>query len=81
MNSKFNADEFFKKFPHTLEKVQNEEINIEKLAQIYEDYINCRFSYESQADFIANILRSQKMVHTVKSRIKEPDRLIEKIII
>lgn len=80
MNSKFNADEFFKKFPHTLEKVQNEEINIEKLAQIYEDYINCRFSYESQADFIANILRSQKMVHTVKSRIKEADRLIEKII-
>ena len=37
MNSKFNADEFFEKFPHTLEKVQNEEINIEKLAQIYED--------------------------------------------
>ncbi|MDZ5034843.1 GTP pyrophosphokinase, partial [Clostridium perfringens] len=37
-------------------------------------------SYENQADFISNILRSQPMIHSVKSRIKEPDRLIEKII-
>ncbi len=42
--------------------------------------IEYKVSYENQANFIANILRSQSMVHTVKSRIKEPDRLIEKII-
>lgn len=80
MNSTFNSEEFFLKYPHTIEEIQKENINIERLSEIYKDYINSKISYESQADFISNILRSQKNVHTVKSRIKEPDRLIEKII-
>lgn len=80
MNSRFNSDIFLKKFPHTIKEIEEENINLELLEKIYDDYVECKFSYESQADFIANILRSQKMVHTVKSRIKEPDRLVEKII-
>ena len=42
--------------------------------------MNYKISYENQAGFIANILRSEVMIHSVKSRIKAPDRLIEKII-
>ena len=55
-------------------------IDIEVLKDIYNDFVDYEVSYENQADFISNILRSQPMIHSVKSRIKDPDRLIEKII-
>ncbi|WP_297521290.1 RelA/SpoT domain-containing protein [uncultured Clostridium sp.] len=55
-------------------------IKIENLEDIYEDYIKYRESYENQAEFIASILRSNSKVHSVKSRIKKSDRLIDKII-
>ena len=60
--------------------IEKNNINIENLIDIYEDYIEYKNSYDNQAEFIANILRSESMVHSVKSRIKEPERLIEKII-
>ena len=50
------------------------------MKDIYNDFVDYKVSYENQADFISNILRSHPMVHSVKSRLKEPDRLIEKII-
>lgn len=80
MKKSFNIDKFLLKYPYTKEIISKKNINIDRLKGIYEDYIEYRNSYENQAEFIANILRSQKMVHSVKSRIKDPDRLIEKII-
>lgn len=80
MKKSFNIDEFLEKYPHVKETISKNDINIYNLKDIYEDYINYKSSYENQAEFIANILRSQKMVHSVKSRIKDPERLIEKII-
>ena len=47
---------------------------------LYDDFIKYQTSYETQADFIANILRSNENIHSVKSRIKNPERLLEKII-
>lgn len=68
------------KYPDTEKQMSKYKIEFKSLQEIYADYIKYRSSYENQADFIANILRSQGMVHSVKSRIKDSDRLIEKII-
>jgi ppGpp synthetase/RelA/SpoT-type nucleotidyltranferase len=80
MNKKFNMHEFLLKYPKAEEVILKNNINVDNIKEIYEDYIEYKNSYESQAGFIANILRSQTMVHSVKSRIKDPDRLIEKVI-
>lgn len=80
MNKKFNMHGFLLKYSKVEEAILKNNINVNNLNEIYEDYIEYKNSYESQAEFIANILRSQKMVHSVKSRIKDPDRLIEKVI-
>lgn len=80
MKKSFKIDEFLLKYPHVEEIIKEKNIDVEVLKDIYNDFVDYKVSYENQANFIANILRSQSMVHTVKSRIKEPDRLIEKII-
>lgn len=80
MKSKFNINEFLLKYPHTENIINEMNISEINLSQIYDDYIKCKFSYESRANFIANILRAQEKVHTVKTRIKDEERLIEKII-
>lgn len=80
MKKHFDMDEFLLKYPFTKEIIVESNIAQENLKEIYEDYISCINSYENQANFIANILRSSEKVHSVKSRLKEPDRLIEKVI-
>lgn len=80
MKKSFNIDEFLKKYPQTKEIISKNNISNNNLKEIYEDYIDYKNSYENQAGFIANILRSQNNVHSVKSRIKDPERLMEKII-
>lgn len=80
MKKNFSISELLKKYPNTDKLIKEHNIDVENLKEIYEDYICYSSSYNTQAEFIANILRSEKMIHSVKSRIKEPDRLIEKII-
>ena len=72
--------EFFKKCHVSEVDIINNEIDWNILNDIYLDYNRYKDSYESQADFIANTLRTHKKIHSVKSRVKEPERLIEKII-
>ncbi|MGL4107632.1 RelA/SpoT domain-containing protein [Clostridium sp. LP20] len=80
MKKRFNLEEFLSKYPHAKDEIESNNINTKNLEEIYGDYVHYRTSYENQANFIANILREQPMIHSVKSRIKEADRLIEKII-
>lgn len=80
MQKNFNIDDFLSRYPYVGEEIQKNNVNIENLKEIYKDYVEYKGSYENQANFIANILRSQNMIHSVKSRIKDVDRLIEKII-
>lgn len=80
MKTEFDLDEFLLKYPYTLTLIKENNIDKNTLFTIYEDYIRCMEAYQNHGNFIANILRSQENIHTVKSRMKEPDRLIEKVI-
>lgn len=80
MKKSFNIEQFLEKYPYSKEVIQENNIKVNNIKEIYEDYVEYESSYENQAAFIANILRSQTMVHSVKSRIKDPDRLVEKVI-
>ena len=80
MDKSFEIDKFIVKYPHVKQIIKDNNIDVQILKDIYSDFVDYEVSYENQADFISNILRSQPMVHSVKSRIKEPNRLIEKII-
>ncbi|MDP4090953.1 MAG: GTP pyrophosphokinase [Bacillota bacterium] len=73
-------DEFLKKFRISEEQLSESNIEWEDLQDIYYDFIQYRNLYETQADFIANTLRTHKNIHSVKSRVKDPEHLIEKII-
>lgn len=76
----FNLEAFLEKYPYTREMIDREQIDICMLEAIYEDYLKEMGMYQEHGEFIANILRSKESIHTVKSRMKEPSRLIEKII-
>lgn len=80
MSYNFDMKQFLVKYKYCIELIEKNKIEISYLEKIYEDYIKYRDSYENQANFIANILRSDNNIHSVKSRVKAPDRLIEKII-
>ena len=80
MNNEFNIEKFYNKYPYIEEEINNKNINIENLKEIYSDYQLTKNQYRSQGNFIANILRENEAVHTVKTRIKEPYRLLEKIV-
>ena len=80
MENNLDKEIFINKYPHVIKCVDKHHIRFEELSKIYDDYANYESSYETQAEFIANILRSNENVHSVKSRIKDPERLIEKII-
>ena len=72
--------EFMNKYQITEEYLEKNNINWDTLVEIYEDYTLYRKSYETQAELIATILRNHPRVHSVKTRVKDPDHLIEKII-
>ncbi|MGL5380129.1 RelA/SpoT domain-containing protein [Clostridium sp.] len=80
MKNSFNIDNFINKYPYTSKDINENNINENNLKDIYENYICYKNTYENQANFIANILRSHSEVHSVKSRIKDPERLIEKVV-
>lgn len=73
-------EEFLKKFHISEKELSDNRIQWNDLQEIYDDFMQYRNLYETQADFIANTLRNHKNIHSVKSRVKDPEHLIEKII-
>lgn len=55
-------------------------INWDILCDIYADFNKYRHRYEAQADYIADTLRAHDKIHSVKSRVKDPEHLIFKVI-
>ena len=72
--------EFLKKYPYIEGEIINNNIDFDALKGIYNDFNIYKNTYETQADFIANTLRTHNKIHSVKSRVKSSERLIEKII-
>ncbi|TDX53153.1 RelA/SpoT domain-containing protein [Orenia marismortui] len=76
----FKQEDFLKKYHLSKDDISKAQIDWNTLMEIYHDFNTYRTSYETQADFIANTLRRHEKIHSVKSRVKDPDHLIEKII-
>lgn len=64
---------------HEDDLIKNQ-IEWETLIDLYLDFNNYKDTYQTQAEFIASTLRAHSKIHFVKSRVKESERLIEKII-
>lgn len=75
-----NKEQFFYIYNIDEEQLKKENIKWEDLKAIHDDFIDCKKSYETQAHLIADILRDQPKVHSVKTRVKNVRHLIEKII-
>ena len=73
-------EQFFEKYNIDSAKFQEANISWISVLQIYEDFSTYREKLESTADYIANTLRKHHAAHTVRSRVKEPEHLIDKII-
>ena len=73
-------EDFLKKYHLTEKDITDSGIDWNTLNKIYLDYNKYKNSYESQAGFIADTLRTHEKIHSVKSRVKDCERLIEKII-
>lgn len=75
-----NKEQFFSMYKINEKELEDLNIDWHDLESIYEDFIKYKQSYETQAELIANILRAQPKVHSVKTRVKDARHLIEKII-
>ena len=75
-----NKEQFYTMYKIDEKELEELEIDWHDLEAIYEDFNKYRQSYETQADLIANILRAQSKVHSVKTRVKDAKHLIEKVI-
>ncbi|MGX4599376.1 RelA/SpoT domain-containing protein [Faecalimicrobium sp. JNUCC 81] len=75
-----NKKDFLKRYNISENFLVKNDIDWDTLEQIYDDYNQYRKSYETQAELIGNILRGHNKVHSVKTRVKDGDHLIEKII-
>lgn len=80
MKNKLVKEEFIEKYKFAEDEIKSNNIDWKVLNSIYEDFNVYKDTYEAQADFISNTLRTHNKIHSVKSRIKDSERLIEKII-
>lgn len=80
MKERLIKAEFLRKYPYIEGEIINNNIDFDALNDIYNDFNVYKDTYETQADFIANTLRTHNKIHSVKSRVKRSERLIEKII-
>lgn len=73
-------ENFLNKYHICEDDLTKNEIDWNTLNEIYLDFNNYKTTYQSQGEFIASTLRTHKKIHFVKSRVKDSERLIEKII-
>ena len=75
-----NKQQFLAQF--NMEKSLLDEIEIEwaTLENIYEHYVGRATTHQSTGDLIQSHLSTNKEVHSLRFRIKEPFHLLEKII-
>lgn len=77
---KLVKEEFLHNYHISEDEFLKNKIDWNTLNDIYLDFNKYRHRYETQADYIADTLRTHGKVHSVKSRVKAPEHLIVKII-
>jgi len=75
-----NQKRFFEKYKIDEQEFEQYALGWANYIDIYQDYLAEIPNLETVASFISEILRKNPQIHTVKSRIKYPEHLIEKII-
>ncbi|WP_430509711.1 hypothetical protein [Gottfriedia solisilvae] len=75
-----NQKRFFEKYKIDEQEFGQYALGWANYIDIYQDYLAEIPNLETVASFISEILRKNPQIHTVKSRIKYPEHLIEKII-
>ena len=71
---------FLEKYNFEYDVLEKYNISWETLTEIYLDFVNAKEKLEEYANLIAGLLRKQEKVHTVRTRIKDPEHLIAKLI-
>lgn len=77
---KISRHNFLMKYHLTESEIEELGLDWDTLDRIYSDYNIYKNIYDTQANFIADTLRAHKKIHSVKSRVKDAEHLIEKII-
>ena len=75
-----NSQEFFEKYQINENVLRDTGLVWNELIEIKNDFEKARDKLSIDANYVADRLRSFDCIHTVKTRIKDPEHLIEKII-
>ncbi|WP_081092366.1 RelA/SpoT domain-containing protein [Peribacillus simplex] len=73
-------DAFINKYNLDVKMIEEFQIDWNKLDDIYYDFIDRREQLDVYSNLLAELLRKHPKVHTVRSRIKDPEHLIAKLI-
>lgn len=73
-------EEFLKKYNIEQEAFEKAGLEWEELLEIYTDYCERQNELEPILNMVADTLRRDDKVHSIKQRVKNPEHLIEKII-
>lgn len=73
-------DDFMKKYNLDVSLIKKHKIDWSELKAIYNDFTARRENLEIYSNLLADLLRKQPSAHTVRSRIKDPEHLIAKLI-
>lgn len=72
--------QFFKKYRIEEGAFNNTGLDWQKLIEIKDSYSDFALSLKTHANYVSERLREINQVHTVRSRIKSPEHLVEKVI-
>lgn len=75
-----DKDKFFKKHNIDKEKFEQLDITWEELMEIHDDYIKREDDLQANAYIISQYFNKARNVHSIRTRVKSPERLIRKII-
>jgi putative GTP pyrophosphokinase len=75
-----DQEDFFAKYRIETEKYEATDLEWHTLEQIHDHYRERRPSLEPTAELIASCLRQVEAVHSLRVRLKDPERLIAKIV-
>lgn len=71
---------FFEKYKIDPTSFEEAGLVWEDLLEIYIDYCSLQAELEPILNMVADVLRKQEKVHSIKQRLKNPEHLVEKII-